>query len=672
MKDRQGTSDDNQVERLSADGIASEEVVQEFLEKYDKESQFRKFKPRTKLALLVSAIAVSFSLFHLWVAGFGALEAIKLRSVHLTFVMVLIFLLYPAHRKGMRNKPGIMDWAMVALSIVTGLYMVFANESLAMRGGLPITRDYIMGALGILVVLEAGRRALGKELPILGVLFLLYAYFGEYIPGTFGHSGFSLNRIIAHMYLGSEGIFGVALGVSATFIFLFVLFGAFLGETGMAKLINDASMAMAGTSPGGPAKVAVFASGIMGTISGSAVANVATTGAFTIPLMKNIGYKPHFAGAVEAVASTGGQLMPPVMGAAAFIMAEFLNIPYKDIMLAALIPAFLYYLAVFTMVHLEAVKTGLVGVSRDKLPIMGVVMKERGHLILPLIAIVYLLMKGVTPTFAAFYGILTAIGASFLRKTTRMSWRGLLMALEMGAKGSVGVAIATAVVGFIVGVSSLTSLGITLGDNMIAFAHGNLFATLVLTMITAIILGMGMPTTAVYIVGATIAAPALLKLGIAPLAAHLFVFYFGNISNVTPPVALAAFTGAGIAGASPSRTGWAAARLASAGFLIPFIWIYSPALIAQGSLGEILLAAVTASIGIITLACAVQGYMLRTTNVIQRLFLFAAALGLIKPGLITDTVGISVLIIVFLWQRYQRNSKNTIRSAMSFDQTIER
>ncbi|MCO5387850.1 MAG: TRAP transporter permease [Desulfosporosinus sp.] len=534
MNDQRGKSENNKVTRLSADGIASEEVVQEFLEKYDKESQFRKFKPKTKLALLVSAIAASFSLFHLWVAGFGTLEAIKLRSIHLTFVMVLIFLLYPARKRRMGNKPGIMDWVMVALSILTGLYMVFANEQLALRGGLPITQDYIMGALGILVVLEAGRRALGKELPILGVLFLLYAYFGEYIPGTFGHSGFSLNRIIAHMYLGSEGIFGVALGVSATFIFLFVLFGAFLGETGMAKLINDLSMAMAGTSPGGPAKVAVVASGIMGTISGSAVANVATTGAFTIPLMKSVGYKPHFAGAVEAVASTGGQLMPPVMGAAAFIMAEFLNIPYKDIMIAALIPAFLYYLAVFAMVHLEAVKTGLVGVSRDKLPIMKVVLKERGHLVLPLIAIVYLLMKGVTPTFAAFYGILVAIGASFLRKTTRMSWRGLLMALEMGAKGSVSVAIATAVVGFIVGVSSLTSLGITLGDNMIAFAHGNLFATLVLTMITAIILGMGMPTTAVYIVGATIAAPALLKLGIAPLAAHMFVFYFGNISNVTP------------------------------------------------------------------------------------------------------------------------------------------
>lgn len=656
MKEQKGKSDDQQETRLSADGIASEEVVQELLEKYDKESQVRKFNPKTKLALLVSAIAVSFSLFHLWVAGFGALEAIKLRSIHLTFVMVLIFLLYPARKKGMRSNPSILDWAMVALSVVTGLYMVFANEQLAMRGGLPITRDYVMGALAILVVLEAGRRALGKELPILGVLFLLYAYFGEYIPGTFGHSGFSINRIIAHMYVGSEGIFGVALGVSATFIFLFVLFGAFLGETGMAKLINDLSMAMAGTSPGGPAKVAVFASGIMGTISGSAVANVATTGAFTIPLMKGVGYKPHFAGAVEAVSSTGGQLMPPVMGAAAFIMAEFLNIPYKDIMIAALIPAFLYYLAVFTMVHLEAVKTGLVGVPREQLPVLKMVLKERGHLVLPLIAIVYLLMKGVTPTFAAFYGILVAIGASFLRKSTRMSWRGLLMALEAGAKGSVSVAIATAVVGFIVGVSSLTSLGITLGDNMIAFAHGNLFATLVLTMITAIILGMGMPTTAVYIVGATIAAPALLKLGIAPLAAHLFVFYFGNISNVTPPVALAAFTGAGIAGSSPSQTGWAAARLASAGFLIPFIWIYSPALIAQGSIGHVLWAAVTATVGIITLACAVQAYMIRATNLIQRILLFVAAFGLIKPGLITDTVGISVLIIVFLWQRFQSNS----------------
>lgn len=658
MNDQLGKSDDKLVTRLSADEIASEEVVQEFLEKYDKESQFRKFKPKSKLAILVSTIAISFSLFHLWVAGIGSLEAIKLRSIHLTFVMVLIFLLYPATKKGMRGKPGIFDWVMVALSLVAGLYMVFANDQLATRGGLPITRDYIVGALGILVVLEAGRRALGKELPILGVIFLIYAYFGEYVPGTFGHSGFSLNRIIAHMYLGSEGIFGVALGVSATFIFLFVLFGAFLGETGMAKLINDSSMAMAGTSPGGPAKVAVFASGIMGTISGSAVANVATTGAFTIPLMKSVGYKPHFAGAVEAVASTGGQLMPPVMGAAAFIMAEFLNIPYKNIMLAALIPAFLYYLAVFAMVHLEALKTGLKGVSRDKLPIMKVVLKERGHLVLPLVAIVYLLMKGVTPTYAAFYGILVAIGASFLRKTTRMSWRGLLIALEMGAKASIGVAIATAVVGFIVGVSSLTSLGITLGDNMISFAHGNLFATLVLTMITAIILGMGMPTTAVYIVGATIAAPALLKLGIAPLAAHLFVFYFGNISNVTPPVALAAFTGAGIAGSSPSQTGWAAARLASAGFIIPFIWIYSPALIAQGSLGEILWAVVTATVGIIALACAVQGFMLKTTNILQRVLLFVAAFGLIKPGLITDTIGITVLILVYLWQRYQRSSVN--------------
>lgn len=659
MNDKKGKSDNQQVNAaLSADQINAEEAaIQKTLEKYDKESQFRKFETKSKLALLISVIAISFSVFHLWVAGFGALEAIKLRSIHLTFVMVLVFLLYPARKKGMRGKPGILDWGMVALSLVTGLYMVFANEQLALRGGLPITQDYIVGALGILVVLEAGRRALGKELPILGAIFLLYAYFGQHIPGSFGHSGFSLNRIISQMYLGSEGIFGIALGVSATFIFLFILFGAFLGETGMARLINDSSMALAGTSPGGPAKVAIVASGIMGTISGSAVANVASTGAFTIPLMKSIGYRPHFAAAVEAVASTGGQFMPPIMGAAAFVMAEILNIPYKDIMIAALIPAFLYYLAVFTMVHLEALKTGLQGVPRDRLPNMKLVIKERGHLILPLVAIVYLLVKGVTPTYAAFYGILVAVGASFLRKTTRMSLRSFLKALEMGAKGSIGVAMATAVVGFIVGVSSLTSLGITLGDNILALAQGYLFPTLVLTMITAIILGMGMPTTAVYIVGATIAAPALLKLGIAPLAAHLFVFYFGNISNVTPPVALAAFAGAGIAGASPSKVGWTAARLASAGFLIPYIWIYSPALIAQGSTGEIFGALATATIGIISLACAVQGYMLKTTNVFHRLLLFVAAFGLIKPGLVTDTVGISVLVFVFLWQRFQLNSE---------------
>ncbi len=666
MDDKQGKSDDQPIIKLSADQIASEKDVQELLEKYDKESQFRKFMPKSKLALLVALIAISFSVFQLWVAGFGAIEAIKLRSIHLTFVMVLIFLLYPARKKGMRGKPGILDWVMVALSLVAGLYMVFANEPLAMRGGLPITQDYFMGALGILVVFEAGRRALGPELPILAAIFLLYAYFGEHIPGSFGHSGFSLNRIIAHMYLGSEGIFGVALGVSASFIFLFILFGAFLGETGMAKLINDSSMALAGTSPGGPAKVAVVASGIMGTISGSAVANVATTGAFTIPLMKSIGYRPHFAAAVEAVASTGGQLMPPVMGAAAFIMAEFLNIPYKDIMIAALIPAFLYYLAVFAMVHLEALKTGLKGVPREQLPIMKTVLKERGHLIMPLVAIVYLLMKGVTPTYAAFYGILVAVGASFLRKSTRMSWRSLLKALEMGAIGSVSVAIATAVVGFIVGVSSLTSLGITLGDNMVSFAHGYLLPTLVLTMITAIILGMGMPTTAVYIVGATIAAPALLKLGIAPLAAHLFVFYFGNISNVTPPVALAAFAGAGIAGASPSKVGWTAARLASAGFLIPYIWIYSPALIAQGSPGEIFGALATATLGVIALACAVQGYMLKITNILQRVLLFVAAFTLIKPGLLTDTVGISLLVLVFLWQRFELKSQKA-KGSVNFE-----
>ncbi len=644
---------------LTADQIASDEVVQELLEKYDSESQYRKYAPKSILAFLVSAIAILWSTFQLWVAGFGALDAIKMRAIHLTFVLLLVFLIYPFRKRKLKGLPSALDWLLFSLSLAVGIYIYFASDQLATRGGFPITTDYVFGAIAIIVILEASRRALGKELPILAIIFLLYAYFGKYIPGSFGHSGYSIKRIIEHMYLGTEGIFGIALGVSASYIFLFILFGAFLGETGMAKLINDSSMAIAGTSPGGPAKVAVFASGLMGTISGSAVANVATTGAFTIPLMKSVGYKPYFAGAVEAVASTGGQIMPPVMGAAAFIMAEFLNIPYKDIMIAAVIPAFLYYLAVFVMVHLEALKTGLSGIPKERLPSMKEVIKERGHLVLPLIAIIYLLLKGVTPTFAAFYGIFIAIAASLLRKSTRMSFRSLLAAMEAGAKSSVGVAMATAVVGFIVGVSSLTSLGITLGDNLVSLAHGNLLLTLILAMITAIILGMGMPTTAVYIVAATIAAPSLVKLGVAPLAAHLFVFYFGNISNVTPPVALAAFTGAGIAGADPNKVGWTAARLAIAGFIIPYIWIYSPALIAQGNAVGILLAAVTATVGVVALGSAVQGYMLTRTNPVQRILLLAGALAMIKPGLITDIVGFAVILFVIFWQKRQKRSAAT-------------
>lgn len=627
-----------------------ESLDQDDLSQLEAESKFRRIQGVS--GFFISFIAIAWSCFQLYTAGFGTLVALKQRAVHLTFCLILLFLLCPARRKSSSTRPTAVDWTLAFLSLASGVYICIAYDYLALRGGLPVTSDYAFGILSIVILLEGTRRTLGVELPILGLLFLSYAFFGDMIPGSFGHSGYSLKRIVEHMYLGTEGIFGIALGVSASYIFLFILFGAFLGETGMSRLINDTSLALAGTSPGGPAKVSVLASGLMGTINGSAVANVATTGAFTIPLMKRVGYRPHFAGAVEAVASTGGQIMPPVMGAAAFIMAEFLNVPYRKIMVAAILPAFLYYLACLVMVHLEALKTGLKGLSRSELPSLKAAIKDRGHLILPLIGIVYLLLKGVTPTYAAFYGVLIAVGASSLRRGTRLSFRGLLRALETGARGSISVAVATAAVGFIVGTSSLTSLGITLGDNILQLAQNQMLPTLILTMFTCIILGMGMPTTAVYIVAATIAAPALLKLGIHPIAAHLFVFYFGNISNVTPPVALAAFAGAGIAGANPGKVGWAAARLALAGFLIPFMWVYSPALILQGSdAAHIILAAITAVIGVILLGVAVQGYMMSRISRLERILLFAASLSLIKPGLLTDFAGLTILAIVYIRQK---------------------
>lgn len=651
------TTDGDPGKTTAVQSMADEKDIDKLVEKYDVESAFRKFIKGTPWGIAVSAVAIGLSVFQLYAATLGALPAIKLRAIHLGMIMVLIFLMYPGSSRASRDRPTVFDVLLALASTLVGLYIVMRYDSFAISGGLANNVDYIFGVFTMVLVLEAGRRSIGPILPVMAIIFLSYAYFGNFIPGSFGHPGFTLTRIIEQMYLSTDGIYGVAIGVSATYIFLFILFGAFLGETGMAKFINNISMALAGRSPGGPAKVSIFASGLMGTINGSAVANVATTGAFTIPLMKSVGYRPHFAGAVEAVASTGGQIMPPVMGAAAFIMAEILNVEYKVVMFAALIPAVLYYLACYVGVHMEALKTGLKGLSRDELPNARVVMLERGHLVLPLIVIVYMLVAGYTPTFSAVGGIAATVVVSMLRKSTRMTWRGLIAALDAGARGSVGVAIACGVVGFIVGVTSLTSFGIKLGDNVIGLAGGNLMLTLVLSAITCIILGMGMPTTAVYIVAATMAAPALVKIGINPVAAHLFCFYFGNISNITPPVALAAFTGAGIAGANPNQVGFTAVRLGIAAFIVPFMFVYSPELIMQqGSALDILLAAVTAIIGVIGLGAAGARYLITSTTRLEQLLLLVGAVTLIKPGLVTDIVGISCLIIVYVLQRSRKKA----------------
>ncbi len=642
------------VDKSAIDAFINEESaehVDDVVRKYEAESRFRKFSGN--IGKLVAFICIAMSLFHLYTAGFGVLEAIKQRNIHLTFCLVLSFLLYPSGPKGSSNRTTLWDWILVSLSVVVGVYLMVIYDDLANRGGVTEPMDIYMGGLLCLLVLEAARRATGKELPIMALCFVAYALFGDLIPGQFGHRGYSVERVIDHMFLTTEGIYGVALGVSATYIYLFILFGAFLTETGMAKFFNSISMAIAGGSPGGPAKVAVFASGLLGMINGSAVANVATIGAFTIPLMKSVGYRPHFAGAVEAVASTGGQIMPPVMGAAAFVMAEFLGMSYTTIMIAAVVPAVLYYLACWAMIHLEALKYGLVGLPKEQLPVISVVLKSHGHLSIPIIAIIALLLYGLTPLYAAFFTILITIVVSHLRKETGISFAGVIRALEAGAKGSVGVAMACAVVGFVVGVSSLTSLGLTFGSNILAFSQNNLIITLVLTMITMLILGMGLPTTACYIVGATIAAPALIKLGVLPLVAHFFVFYFACLSNLTPPVCLAAFTAAGIAGASPYKVGWTSTRLGVAGFLVPFLAVYSPMLMFAGKFSAIELteAIITAVIGVLALSAALENWMFRECKFWERAILFVGALMLMIPGLITDIVGGVAVAVVYFSQK---------------------
>ena len=457
----------------------------------------------------------------------------------------------------------------------------------------------------------------------------------------------------------TEGIFGIPLGVSSSFVYLFILFGAVLNKTGMGKFFIDLSLALAGHTTGGPAKVAVIASGLMGSISGSSVANVVTTGSFTIPLMKSIGYNKDFAGAVEAAASTGGQIMPPVMGAAAFVMSEFLNIPYIKIAIAAVIPAIIYYVAVMITVHLEACKYNLTGLPRERLPKAKLVLKEKGHLIIPLIVLIYLLVRGFTPLFSSFWAIVLSLAASMVKKETRLDLKGFLGAFEDGARGALGVAAACASAGMVVGVVTLTGFGLKIASSVVALGRGNVILTLFFTMIASILLGMGLPTTAKYIVLSIMAAPALIRLGVLPLAAHMFILYFGVIADLTPPVAVAAYAGAGIAGGNTMRTGFQAVRLAVAGFIIPFIFAINPALMGlEGTIFKTIQLSITSIAGVLSLGAATTGYLLVKTELYERILLFISAILLISPDTLTDSIGILFLAVV-IYIQYSKQKKRS-------------
>ncbi len=610
-----------------------------------------------KVAIVIMVFSVFVSVFHIYMNSFSLMILIKKNGIHLAMMLAMCFLMYPATRKSDPVNPTILDWILSLLGIVVGLYIVFSYDRLVADSLIPKPIDYGFAILAIALTLEAARRAVGIVLPILSIIFLLYARFGRLFPGILAHQGFTWSRILTRMYMTDEGIFGVSLMVSASYVFMFILFGAFLQHSGTAKFFNDFALAFAGRLRGGPAQVAVMASGLMGTISGSAQANVATTGTFTIPLMKKVGYSKRFSGAVEAAASTGGILMPPIMGAASFIMASFLGIPYIQIMYAGIIPALFYYFAIFIVIDLRAKKIGLKGMDKSTLPDLKTVLKNEGHLALPIVVILVMLVRGITPLYAAFFGLVSTIVFSSLRKNTRMSFKDFINALSDGATTAVSVAIACAVVGFIVGVVAMTGLGQVIALNIMSLSGGQMWLALLLVMISSIFLGMGLPATACYIITASVAAPALIEMGVLPIAAHFFAFYYGTLSAVVPPVALTSYTAAGISGGNPTQVAVSGFRLAFAGIMIPFMFAYSPILLMQDvEITRLLLTVVTGIIGIICLGAANENYLFGKMRIYERIPAFVAAVLLVKPGITSDVAGLALLVL-FVASNYFRYNR---------------
>lgn len=636
---------------------------QEILEKYDKESVVKTGQSQWQKHI-ITIVAVAYSLFHLYIT-FYPMPTLLQRALHVGIGALLIFLVYPAAKK--YSKRGIMwfDWILGILALITAGYLCYEYDALmTTRGGIPNENDIIFAIITTLIVIEAARRLTGYILIIFSLLFLLYPFISsmDFMPDRLLTRYYDIGDIFGQLYLKNEGLYSSAIGASVSFIFLFILFGAFLAKSGMGKLFNDLALALAGSRQGGPAKVAVISSGFMGSINGAAVANVVSTGAFTIPLMKKIGYHPNFAGAVEASASVGGQILPPIMGASAFIMAETTGVKYSTIALAALLPALLYYISVIAQVHFRAGKRNLKGLSKDQLPQLKLVMKERGHMFIPIIALVAFLIESVPVGYAASYTILITIVVSWLRKETRMGLKEIIEALEDGAKQSLPVMAACAVVGIIIGVVNLTSFGTVMTSYIVTFGAGSLLLTLILTMLASIVLGMGLPSIPAYIITATMAAPALADFNIPLLVSHMFVFYFGIFANITPPVALASFAGAGIAGGDPMRTGWQSLKLALAGFIIPFIFVYNPnmlmidinnAVITANSfplpaVTEIISVCVTSILGVIGLSAAIEGYFKHSINNIFRIILAVGSVLLISPEFISDIIGITILAIMLI------------------------
>ena len=701
---RKDSADRGIGDEIARQGLSEEEIArleaEAVLEKYDKESAFRNKLP-ANVTRGISAILILFSLFQLYTT-LWTIPIQKLRPIHLAFTLLLVFLLYPAARWLKKDRIPWYDAIMAFMALGCALYIPFNYEYVIQNVGNYTPVDIAVGVLGIILLMEACRRVVGLPILIIVSVFLLYALLGEHIPGTFGHRGYSIKQIINHMYFTTSGVFGTPLGVSATFIFLFILFGSFLEKTGVGKLFIDLANAVAGRRVGGPAKVAVISSALQGTVSGSSVANTVSTGSFTIPAMKRLGYKPEFAGAVEAAASTGGQLMPPIMGAAAFLMAESTGFPYAAVVKSAIIPAILYFSGILISVHHEARKIGLKGMDDADIPKARLVMKERGHLLLPLAFMIYMLASKVTPSYAALGAILTSLMAYSInwwsvipvaamvgamnfdiiftkyapwtillwlalcffvngRKGTTLAEKlgfdplDVVDALQKGARNVLTVAVACAMAGMIVGTVTLTGLGLKFATGLAALAGNNIYLLMFFTMISSIVLGMGVPTTANYLITSTICAPALIGLlttmnGLDAasmsiiMSAHLFVFYFGIVADITPPVALAAMAGSAIAKGDPFKTGVTATRIAIGAFIVPYIFVLNPSmLMIDTTFFAVVQNAGTALLGMYALSGGLTGFVQDRCTWYERIIFIAAGLGMIIPGTLTDVAGLSVV-----------------------------
>lgn len=642
---------------------------------------------RGLLRYIAAGVAVAMSLYQFYTAGVRPFPASIQRSVHLTFVLGLCFLYFPMGRRSPRRSLPWYDAILALAAAGSAAYTFVFYEQLVKRVGSPNTLDLLFAGLAVMAVLEVARRVIGAPLPLISIAFILYAYFGPYMPDLLLHRGYGLRRILDQLYMTLEGIYGLPIGVSSTFVFAFVLYGAVLERLGAGEYFINLAFSLLGHYRGGPAKVAVVSSGMFGMISGSSIANVVTTGTFTIPLMKRVGFRSEVAGAVESSASTHGQLMPPVMGAAAFIMAEMLGMPYLEIAKAAFIPALISYIGLFSVVHLEAVKTGIQGIPRHELPrFWPTFLGGLHHLLSVAILIYFLLVELASPQKAASYATVVALLTHLLRRLWeahrepeeagslvlrygRGAWGALrqaLLAFEAAARNIVGIAAACACAGIIIGITTLTGLGLRMTELILALALGNFHLTLVMTMLASIILGMGVPTTATYIMMATLTAPAIREVNplVPILAAHLFVFYFGIVADDTPPVAVAAYAAAGLAGGDPFRTGLQAFKFELRTFLLPFMFVYSPQmLLINTTAPEVLWLTLTASIGMYAFSACIQQQFLLETTWLEGLLLLAAALLLIKPGLYTDMVGFGALALVCWLQRRRRRLGASTASA---------